>query len=55
MMSDKHTPLADVFYQLLNNPVKMETMLKSIEHVAPNRSTEDLYDLTKELVLNYDD
>lgn len=55
MAVDKHTPLADVFYQLLNNPVRIETMLKSIEHVSPKRSTEDLYDLTKELVLNYDD
>lgn len=55
MLADEHAHFSDLLYQLLNNPSRHEGMLKAIEAVAPRRSTEDLYDLTRELVTYYDD
>lgn len=53
MAVDLHTHFEDVFYQLLHNPARAEGLVRSVEALGKPRSTEDLYDLTDELVKRY--
>lgn len=55
MAVDEHTHFADVFYQLLHSPTRLDGMRRAIEAIAKPSSTEDLYALTKQLTEEYFD